>query len=148
VGYTFIHQSMVESGAFFGAETSGHVYFRTEHGYTESAAYATAVVLRVLATAGVRLSALVEPLRTRYAQAAEINVAVDDREKAMQRVEERHRQGVSSRLDGLSVEYPDYWFNVRPSNTEPILRVRLEARDSRTAQDRAADLIALIEKGE
>lgn len=145
VGYTFIHRAMVAEGALFGTETSGHVYFRTPDGHiTESAAYALVVVLNLLAARGRPLSELVRPLRERYAQAPEINVEVADREAAMTKVERRHAAAVTSRLDGISVSYPDYWFNVRPSNTEPILRVRLEARSAAAAEAAAAELRALI----
>ncbi len=145
VGYTFIHRAMVAERALFGAETSGHVYFRTAGGFiTESAAYALIVVLDLLAAAGRPLSELVRPLRERYAQAPEINVEVEDREAAMKKVEAAHAAAVSDRLDGISVSYPDYWFNVRPSNTEPILRVRLEARSAAVAEARCAELQALI----
>ncbi len=145
VGYTFIHRNMVANEALFGTETSGHVYFRTSDGHiTESAAYALVVVLNLLAARGRPLSSLVRPLRERYAQAPEINVEVHDREAAMKRVEERHRAAVTDRLDGISVSYPDYWFNVRPSNTEPILRVRLEARSAAAAEQAAAELRSLI----
>ncbi len=141
VGYTFIHRAMVAERALFGAETSGHVYFRTAGGFiTESAAYALVVVLDLLAAAGRPLSELVRPLRERYAQAPEINVEVEDREAAMKKVEAAHAAAVTDRLDGISVSYPDYWFNVRPSNTEPILRVRLEACSAAVAEARCAEL--------
>ncbi len=145
VGYTFIHRAMVGEQALFGTETSGHVYFRTADGHiTESAAYALVVVLNLLAARRRPLSELARPLRERYAQAPEINVEVADREAAMNKVEERHRGAVTGRLDGISVSYPDYWFNVRPSNTEPILRVRLEARSAAIAEAAAAELRSLI----
>jgi phosphomannomutase len=101
-------------------------------------------VLNLLAARGQPLSALVRPLRERYAQAPEINVEVEDRDAAIKRVEDRHGAAVTDRLDGISVSYPDYWFNVRPSNTEPILRVRLEARSAAVADRAAAELRALI----
>jgi phosphomannomutase len=146
VGYGFIHDAMVENGAIFGTETSGHVYFKAPDGhFTESAAYALVVVLNMLARRKEPLSKLVGPLRDRYAQAPELNVEVADREAAMRRVEEAHVAAISSRMDGISVSYPDYWFNVRPSNTEPILRLRLEAVDASTAKARAAEITALIE---
>ena len=115
VGYTFIHRAMVAERALFGAETSGHVYFRTAGGFiTESAAYALVVVLNLLAAAGRPLSDTCGRCGERYAQAPETNVEVEDREAAMKRVEARHAAAVTDRLDGISVSYPDYWFNVRP----------------------------------
>jgi phosphomannomutase len=145
VGYTFIHRAMVANDALFGTETSGHAYFRTADGHiTESAAYGLVIVLNLLAARGRPLSELVKPLRERYAQAPEINIEVEDRDAAMRLVEEKHRAAIADRLDGLSVSYPDYWFNVRPSNTEPILRVRLEATSAEVAERRAAELRALL----
>lgn len=145
VGYTFLYDEMVKSGAVFGSETSGHVYFRvTERFYTESAAYALAVVLRLVGRRGGKLSSLVDPLRRRYVQMPETNLEVKDKDGAMRAVEVAHAAGSIDRLDGVSVSYPDYWFNVRPSNTEPVLRVRLEAIDLATAERRGAQIAKLL----
>ena len=145
VGYTFLYDQMVASRALFGAETSGHVYFKvSDTYYTESAAYALAVLLRLLAERTVALSSLVEPLRARYAQSPEINVEVPDKQKAMQEIERRFAGGKIDRLDGLSIEFPDFWFNVRPSNTEPLLRLRLEARSAEVARVRSAEIQKIL----
>ncbi len=148
VGYTFLYDKMVEEKALFGGETSGHVYFKvTDRYYTESAAYALVLVLRLLSRRGSRLSALVEPLAARYVQSPEINVEVEDKEAAMERVRSRFSSGRVSTLDGISVEFDDFWFNVRPSNTEPLLRLRLEARSKAVADARSAELKKLILEG-
>lgn len=127
VGYTFLYDKMVESRALFGAETSGHVYFKVDDlFYTESAAYAFVVMLTLLSRLGEPLSKLLAPLRARYFQAPELNVKVADKDKALALIAERFKDGELSMFDGVSVSYGDYWFNVRPSNTEPLLRVRLE----------------------
>jgi phosphomannomutase len=145
VGYTFLHDRMVATGAIFGGETSGHVYFRvTDQYYTESAAYALVVLLRLLARSGKRLSEIVEPLRGRYAQSPEINVEVKDKEKAIAVVREEYSKGRISLLDGVSVEFEDFWFNVRPSNTEPLLRLRLEAKTRETAERRSGEIKKLL----
>ncbi|HET6485145.1 MAG TPA: phosphomannomutase/phosphoglucomutase [Spirochaetia bacterium] len=147
VGYTFLYDQMVASRAAFGAETSGHVYFRvSDTYYTESAAYALASLLRFLAQEGRPLSALVDPLRSRYVQSPEINVEVKDKERAMREIERRYAGGKMDRLDGISVEFPDYWFNVRPSNTEPLLRLRLEGRGAAVVDARTKELRALLEQ--
>jgi phosphomannomutase len=125
----------------FGAETSGHVYFKVSNTYyTESAAYALAVLLRLLAERGRPLSEMVAPLRGRYAQSPEINVEVADKLKAMQDIEQRFAGGRIDRLDGVSIAFDDFWFNVRPSNTEPLLRVRLEARSAAVAQAKSEEI--------
>jgi phosphomannomutase len=141
VGYTFLYDQMVASHAVFGAETSGHVYFKvSDTYYTESAAYALAVLLRLLAARPQPLSQIVAPLRTRYAQSPEINVEVPDKEKAMAEIEKRYATGTIDKLDGVSVSFEDFWFNVRPSNTEPLLRLRLEAKTADIARARSDEI--------
>jgi phosphomannomutase len=145
VGYTFLYDQMVASRAIFGAETSGHVYFKvSDTYYTESAAYALAVLLRLLAARRRPLSELVEPLRARYAQSAEINIEVADKDKAMAEIARRFASGKIDTMDGISVTFDDFWFNVRPSNTEPLLRLRLEARDADTARTRAEEITRIL----
>ena len=145
VGYTFLYDQMVASRAIFGAETSGHVYFKvSDTYYTESAAYALAVLLRLLSARGRPLSELVEPLRTRYAQSPEINVEVADKDKAMAEIERHFANGKIDKMDGISVTFDDFWFNVRPSNTEPLLRLRLEARDAETARKRSEEITRIL----
>jgi phosphomannomutase len=145
VGYTFLYDNMVSRGAVFGSETSGHVYFRvTDRYYTESAAYALALALRLLERRGCTLSALVDPLRSRYVQVPETNLEVKDKEGALRAVESAFSGGTVDHLDGVSVSCPDFWFNVRPSNTEPVLRLRLEAVDQATATRRAGELARLL----
>jgi phosphomannomutase len=147
VGYTFVYDKMVETGAVFGAETSGHVYFKvSDTYYTESAAYALAVLLRLLARKGRPLSELVAPLQGRYAQSPETNIEVPDRhkEEALRRVRQRYAGGRIDTLDGVSVEYPDFWFNVRPSNTEPLIRLRLEGVDRGAVEARTREILDLL----
>jgi phosphomannomutase len=145
VGYTFLYDQMIASGAVFGAETSGHVYFKvTDRYYTESAAYALAVLIQLLAARGRPLSEMVDPLRGRYVQSPEINVEVADKAAAMAEVERRYGTGRIDRLDGISIQFDDYWFNVRPSNTEPLLRLRLEARTPEVARARTEEIRALL----
>jgi phosphomannomutase len=145
VGYTFLYDQMVASRAAFGAETSGHVYFKvSDTYYTESAAYALAVILRLLAARGRPLSELVQPLRDRYAQSPEINVEVADKEKAMAEIERRFPGGKIDRMDGVSISFDDFWFNVRPSNTEPLLRLRLEARTAAIADAKSGEITRIL----
>ncbi|MGA2615449.1 MAG: phosphomannomutase/phosphoglucomutase [Spirochaetia bacterium] len=145
VGYTFLYDRMVASRAVFGAETSGHVYFKVSDTYfTESAAYALVVLMGLLATRGRPLSEMVAPLRSRYFQSPEINVEVKDKQKAMREIERRYAKGRVDKLDGVSVEFEDFWFNVRPSNTEPVLRLRLEARRAEVAQARTEEIKAIL----
>ncbi len=145
VGYTFIHELMVTTGAAFGTETSGHVYFKvSDDYYTESAAYALIVLLKLLSRKGKSLSELVDPLRSRYVQAPETNLLVNDKLRALELVEERFGDGEIEKIDGISVSYDDFWFNLRPSNTEPLLRLRLEATGKEIAKVRVAEIVELI----
>jgi phosphomannomutase len=148
VGYTFLYDQMVASGALFGAETSGHVYFKvSDTYYTESAAYALAVIVRLLATRARPLSEMVQPLRDRYAQSPEINVEVADKEKAMRAIEQHFPGGKVDRMDGISISFDDFWFNIRPSNTEPLLRLRLEARNADIARAKTAEITGILGTG-
>ncbi len=145
VGYTFIYDTMVESGAVFGSETSGHVYFKVDKSfYTESAAYALIILLKLLNKTDKSISELVKPLKDKYAQAPEINLKVKDKEAGMRRIEEKYSNAEIIKLDGLSVSYDDYWFNVRPSNTEPLLRLRLEAKTKEIAKAKADEIVKLL----
>lgn len=147
VGYTFVYDAMVAEGALFGAETSGHVYFKvTERFYTESAAYALVLLLMLLAKRGKKLSELAAPLAGRYVQSEEINLEIRDKEAALARVEKHFGAAGArlERLDGIGVELGDCWFNIRPSNTEPLLRVRLEARSREALERCTAEVRKLI----
>ena len=145
VGYTFLYDQMVASGAVFGAETSGHVYFKvSDTYYTESAAYALAVIVRLLATRARPLSEMVQPLRDRYAQSPEINVEVADKQKAMDEIERHFPGGKVDRMDGVSISFDDFWFNVRPSNTEPLLRLRLEARSDAIVRKKTDEITRIL----
>ncbi|MBN1525188.1 MAG: phosphomannomutase/phosphoglucomutase [Spirochaetales bacterium] len=145
VGYTFIYDKMVETGAVFGAETSGHVYFKVDDSYyTESAAYAMMIMLSLLSEKNVPLSELVAPLSAQFYQAKEVNMQVADKSKALAMIEKTFSDALIDKLDGVSVEYPDFWFNVRPSNTEPLLRVRLEGKDKGTADAALAKIEDLL----
>lgn len=145
MGYTFLYDRMVSSHAVFGAETSGHVYFKvSDTYYTESAAYALVVLMGLLAAGQRPLSEMVAPLRSRYFQSPEINVEVKDKQKAMREIERRYAKGRIDKLDGVSVEFEDFWFNVRPSNTEPLLRLRLEARRAEVAQAKTEEIKAIL----
>ncbi|MBN1699732.1 MAG: phosphomannomutase/phosphoglucomutase [Spirochaetales bacterium] len=146
VGYTYLYDNMTSSDALFGTETSGHAYFRVSEGYyTESAAYALLLLLKTLMRRRTPLSALVEPLRKQYYQAPEINLEAEDKDAAVRRIEE-HFSGLKKEyLDGVSVDGGDFWFNLRPSNTEPLLRLRLEAKDRETGEEKTKEIMGLLE---
>ena len=125
VGHSFIKQVMAETGAVFGGEHSGHYYFRDNY-RADSGLIAAVVVLEQLSKAGLPLSKLLEPFR-RYKSSGEINTPVVDQQGAIEKIAAAFAEGRQDRTDGLTVEFDDWWFNVRPSNTEPLLRLNVEA---------------------
>jgi phosphomannomutase len=142
VGHSFIKAVMAETGAVFGGEHSGHYYFR-ENYRADSGLIAAVVVLGELSAAGVPLSELLRPFR-RYADSGEINSRVADPRAKIEEVAAAFPDGRQDRLDGLTVEFDDWWCNVRPSNTEPLLRLNVEARTSELLGERTAELLDLI----
>ncbi len=125
VGHSFIKQVMLETGAAFGGEHSGHYYFRDNFG-ADSGLIAALVVLEALSEHSAGLSDLVSAL-DRYAVSGEINTKVDDPDAVIDRVAGAFFGAEQDRMDGLTVDLGDWWFNLRPSNTEPLLRLNLEA---------------------
>jgi phosphomannomutase len=126
VGHSFIKATMRSHGSPFGGELAGHFYYRAN--YTADSSIVTVIeVLNHLRENSRPLSELVAPLK-RYHATGEINFRVEDKAAMIQRLTEEFRDGEVDFLDGVSVQYEDWWFNVRPSNTEPLLRMVLEAR--------------------
>jgi phosphomannomutase len=142
VGHSLIKKVMAETGAAFGGEHSGHYYFR-DHYRADSGIIAALVVLERLSEAGVSLSQLLRPYR-RYHASGEINSEVEDQSAAIERVAAAFGDGRQDRLDGLTVEYEDWWFNVRPSNTEPLLRLNVEARTEVLLKEETRDVLRVI----
>jgi phosphomannomutase len=142
VGHSFIKQDMLSTGAVFGGEHSGHYYFR-DNFRADSGLIATMVVLEQLSAAAVPLSELLAPL-DRYAASGEINSTVTDPAAVIERVAASYADAQQDRLDGLTVDYGDWWFNLRPSNTEPLLRLNLEARTREECDARTAEVLALV----
>lgn len=127
VGHAFIKAQMREAGAPFGGELSGHFYFKLPSGYVaDDGIAAMLLLLQIVGVRGEPLSRLWKPLR-RYAQSGEINSTVEDAQASLKAVRDAYADGDSDELDGLTVRYPDWWFNLRLSNTEPLLRLNVEA---------------------
>jgi phosphomannomutase len=142
VGHSFIKQVMAETGAIFGGEHSGHYYFRDNY-RADSGLIAALVVLEKLSRAGTSLSELRTPFE-RYADSGEINTRVDDPPAVVEQVAEKYAGAQQDRLDGLTVDLGDWWFNLRPSNTEPLLRLNLEAADEDSCEQHTAEVLALF----
>ncbi|HWD24330.1 MAG TPA: phosphomannomutase/phosphoglucomutase [Acidimicrobiales bacterium] len=145
VGHSFIKQVMAETGAVFGGEHSGHYYFK-ENYRADSGIIAALVVLEVLSRFDGPLSELRKPFE-RYAESGEINTTVDDQETVLDRIED-HYAGVGAidHLDGLTVDCGSWWFNLRPSNTEPLLRLNVEAHDRAELVRRLAEVGELMRR--
>jgi phosphomannomutase len=142
VGHSFIKQTMAETGAVFGGEHSGHYYFRDNY-RADSGLVAALVVLEQLSVAGQSLSELVAPL-DRYAASGELNSRVDHPPAVIERVAEHFSGADQDRLDGLTVDQGSWWFNLRPSNTEPLLRLNLEADTDEECRAHTDEVLALV----
>jgi phosphomannomutase len=142
VGHSFIKQVMAETGAIFGGEHSAHYYFR-DNWRADSGSIAALLVLEQLSRAGVPLSELRKPFE-RYLQSGEINSRVDDPAAIIAAVAAEYSACPQDRLDGLTVDCGEWWFNLRPSNTEPLLRLNLEAPDAAQCEAHTSEVLALV----
>jgi phosphomannomutase len=144
VGHSFIKQVMAETGAVFGGEHSGHYYFRDNY-RADSGLIAAVIVLERLSRAAEPLSAVIAPFK-RYHDSGEINTRVDDQIGKIEELASVFADGRQDRTDGLTVEFEDWWFNVRPSNTEPLLRLNVEAKTDELLQDETSQILELIRR--
>lgn len=145
VGHSFVKATMRRTGAIFGGELAGHYYFRQNY-CADSSILAVVAVLNLLRRSGKRFSELTAPLR-RYAKSSEINFEVEDKDGTMEALVARYageQGGALDRLDGIRIDFDDWWFNVRPSNTEPLLRLVLEASSQEQLAARQAELTAQL----
>jgi phosphomannomutase len=144
VGHSLIKQRMAEGGAAFAGEHSGHYYFAENHN-SDSGVLAALILLEELSRSGLALSELRRPY-DRYAASGEVNFAVTDPAGVTEAVARHYRDRPSDRLDGLAVDCGEWWFNLRPSNTEPLLRLNLEARSTAERDRRLAEIRSLIDE--
>ncbi len=143
VGHAFFKTRMREEGGAFGGEVSGHYYFHDFY-CADSGTIPALLILELLSDRGARMSELLEPYRSRYFISGEINSEVADQDAKLEELASRYADGKQYRLDGLSVEYEDWHFNVRPSNTEPLLRLCLESLRSREEMERRRDEVLAV----
>ena len=143
VGHAFIKKRMRDENAVFGGEVSGHFYFR-ENWFADNGMIPALLVLERLGQEGKPLSELLAPLRARYHISGEINSKVADVPRALARIEERYKDARVGRLDGLSIDYDDWHFNVRASNTEPLLRLNLEAASPAEMERRRDEVLEIV----
>jgi len=126
VGHAFMKKAMRDSHAIFGGEVSGHFYYQDNY-YADSAMITLVHALNIISEGQAPVSELIKPLR-RYYSSGELNFEVDDKQAKMDELAKRYRDGQIDYLDGITVRYKDWWFNCRPSNTEPLLRLTIEAK--------------------
>ena len=144
VGHAFIKQRMREEGAVFGGEVSGHYYFR-DFSQADSGVVPFLLMLELVSRRGQKLSEILRPFRERYFITGELNTPVPDVALKLQELKERFGpQGEVSHLDGISVTGKDWHFNVRPSNTEPLLRLNLEARSEELMEQKRDEVLDVI----
>jgi len=144
VGHAFFKTRMRKEGGLFGGEVSGHYYFRDFY-CADSGTIPALLMLEHLSRTGKKLSELLRPYHERYFISGEINSEVQDQQAKMREIAERYSDARQEELDGISIDYEDWHFNVRPSNTEPLLRLCLESLQSREDMERRRDeVLALI----
>ncbi|MEE2637780.1 MAG: phosphomannomutase/phosphoglucomutase [Acidobacteriota bacterium] len=146
VGHSFFKKRMRDENAVFGGEVTGHYYFR-QNFFADNGFIPALLILELMATRGEPLEELLAPFRERYFISGEINTALDDRALVSAKLDElasRYADGHVYHMDGVSVEYPSWHFNVRPSNTEPLLRLNLEGSTLEEMRTRRDEVLAII----
>ncbi len=145
VGYTFIQRALKKPEINLGAEISGHLYFKDFFGI-DSGLRALLKLSAIVAEAKQPLSGLVSKFET-YVNSGEINFEVKDKKKVLKEVKKKYKDAKISTLDGVTVEYQDWWFNIRPSNTEPLIRFVLEAKDRELLDNKIKEIKHILTKG-
>ena len=143
VGHSLIKETMLKEDAVFGGESSGHYFYKFPYGTFEAPIVLVLKFLLYLSEQNKPLSEVIKPYK-RYFHSGEINSDVKDKEAKMEEIVKKYSDGKLSRLDGITIEYPDYWFNVRASNTEPLLRFALEAKTKELMGKKRDEITKLI----
>jgi phosphomannomutase len=146
VGHAFFKRRMRETNAIFGGEVTGHYYFR-DNFYADNGFIPALLMLELMSKKGQSLNQLVEPLRNKYFISGEINTKLKSMDAVAPKIDQiaaKYADGHQYKLDGISVEYPDWHFNVRASNTEPLLRLNLEATTPEVMERKRDEVIQLI----
>ena len=146
VGHAFFKTRMRDEGGVFGGEVSGHYYFAQFYN-ADSGTIPALLILELLSKRGAKLSELIDGFRSEYFISGEINSEVEDADAKMAELEERYSDGEITKLDGVSVDYDDWHFNVRASNTEPLLRLNLESLVSEADMEAKRDEVLGIIRG-
>jgi phosphomannomutase len=142
VGHALIKPLMKKHNAIFGGEHSGHFYFR-DNWFADSGLIAFLVCLELMSSESRHLDELIADINP-YFRSGEINTKVKDAREKIEHVAEAFKTGQQDRLDGLTVQFDDYWFNVRPSNTEPLLRLNVEANSKELLEKKTEEVLKII----
>ncbi len=138
VGHAFIKKALRDSHGVFGGELSGHFYFQ-DNFYADSAMITLIHILNIVSKEELTVSRLIEPLR-RYSNSGELNFKVADKRAKMDELEKKYNNGQVDHLDGVTVRFKEWWFNCRPSNTEPLLRLNIEARSKELLDEKLSEI--------
>ncbi|MHC4560382.1 MAG: phosphomannomutase/phosphoglucomutase [Planctomycetota bacterium] len=144
VGHAFMKKALRDSHAVFGGELSGHFYYR-DNFYADSGMITLVHVINIVSEASMPISELVSPLR-RYCSSGEINFEVDDKQAKMDELARRYSDAQIDHLDGVTIGYKDWWFNCRPSNTEPLLRLNVEAKSKELLDEKLTEIAEQLGK--
>ncbi|HDZ69276.1 MAG TPA: phosphomannomutase/phosphoglucomutase, partial [Phycisphaerales bacterium] len=144
VGHAFMKKALRDSHAVFGGELSGHFYYRDNY-YADSGLITLVHVLNIVSNAKVPVSKLIKPLR-RYHSSGELNFQVDDKQGMMDKLAKKYGDGQIDHLDGVTIRYKDWWFNCRPSNTEPLLRLNVEADKKKLLEEKLSEIAEQLGK--
>lgn len=148
VGHSYIKNKMKEENAIFGAEMSGHYYFRSLNSsfYSDNGIIPAIYILGIMSQTGKKLSELFDPFMEKYFISEELNFKVANPQYVLRRLEEKfEKEAEIVKIDGLTVQYPDWWFNVRPSNTEPVLRLVIEAGSKEKLKEKIDSMTRLLQ---
>ncbi|MBW6440908.1 phosphomannomutase/phosphoglucomutase [Patescibacteria group bacterium] len=145
VGHSLIKEIMIENNAEFGGESSGHYFYKKEYGYYEMPFILMAKFLKFLSEKNLPFSEIVAPYK-KYFHSGEINFKVDNTQDKMEEIEKLYKDGQIIKLDGITVEYPAWWFNIRGSNTEPVIRLNLEAKTKEIMAEKVKEISEILKK--
>ncbi len=143
VGHSLIKEQTIKEGAYFAGESSGHFFLNMPEGCYEVPVIVTLKILTELSKSGLTMSQYIKPYE-KYFHSGEINSAVEDISAKIEQIKEKYNDGKLNELDGITIEYPDFWFNVRASNTEPLLRLNLEAISQELMEQKRDEILGLI----
>lgn len=143
VGHSYIKQKLREENALFAVESSGHTYYR-DFWYADCGMIPVMQILEFLSTSNIKLSDAVRQVMDKYIISGEINREVENKESIMQKIKNKYKDAIISKLDGIAIEYPDWRFCVRPSNTEPLLRLTLEAKTKELMEQKRDEVLQIM----